>query len=61
MPDMHIGKILQKTKATNDQQKSRTFGKLSMKIVSSIRLNGNVTDPQYNPALRSILEECKKK
>jgi len=31
-----------------------------MRIVSSIRLNGNITDPQYNPTLRSVLEECKR-
>jgi transcriptional/translational regulatory protein YebC/TACO1 len=25
-----------------------------------ILVNGNVTDPQYNPVLRATLEECRK-
>ncbi|CAF2751901.1 unnamed protein product [Rotaria sp. Silwood2] len=49
-----------KTKSANDQIKSRVIGKLSSKIVTSIRQNGNVTDPQYNAVLRATLEECRK-
>ncbi|CAF3038023.1 unnamed protein product [Rotaria socialis] len=49
-----------KTKSTNDQLKGRIIGKLSTKIVTSIRQNGNVTDPQYNAVLRATLEECRK-
>lgn len=49
-----------KTKAANDQIKGRVIGKLATKIVTAIRQNGNVTDPQYNAVLRSVLEECRK-
>lgn len=49
-----------KTKAANDQIKGRVIGKLSTKIVTSIRQNGNVTDPQYNAVLRATLEECRR-
>ncbi|CAF1137823.1 unnamed protein product [Rotaria sordida] len=49
-----------KTKAANDQIKSRVIEKLSSKIVRVIRQNGNVTDSQYNAVLRATLEECRK-
>ncbi|CAF0896740.1 unnamed protein product [Adineta steineri] len=49
-----------KTKSANDQLKGRVIGKLSSKIVTAIKLNGNIVDPQYNAVLRSVLEECRK-
>jgi len=49
-----------KTKSANDQLKGRIIGKLATKIVTAIRQNGNVTDPQYNAVLRATLEECRR-
>ncbi|CAF1023810.1 unnamed protein product [Rotaria sp. Silwood1] len=49
-----------KTKAANDQMKGRVIGKLASKIVTAIRQNGNVADPQYNAVLRATLDECRK-
>ncbi|CAF0873196.1 unnamed protein product [Didymodactylos carnosus] len=49
-----------KTKAANDQAKSKLIGKLSYKIGVAIRSQNGQTNPDYNPMLRNVLEECRR-